>query len=155
MTEQTPTPENLTAYVYLDTCSGQRFVTSEKITRRTLHEFLGEVAIDSAAIKNPLPELPTEPGRYVDRDGDDDWLLHADGRWFRDGSVVFGTRMHAVAPFTRLAPERPQVTVDEIQSAITNIVRTRSFSAARLLSDIHVQDLATKLHATLTNGDPR
>lgn len=112
------TPEHMTAYVYLDTCSGQRFVTSEKITRRTLHEFLGEVAIDPSAIRNPQPDLPTDPGRYVDRDGDDDWLLHEDGRWFHKGSVVFGTRMYAVAPFTRLVRERSKVTRDQIVTAL-------------------------------------
>jgi hypothetical protein len=65
-------------------------------------------------LTNPQPELPTEPGRYVDRTGNDDWLLHEADGWFHEGNHVVPTQARPFAPFRRLVPERPQVTVEQV-----------------------------------------
>lgn len=105
-----PTPDRLTAYVYLDTCSGKWFVANEKIETRTLHEYLVEVAIDPASLANLEPAVPAEPGVYRDRNGLA-WELMANGTWYRMGAMPAYelSLVRASAPFTRLVSEREPI----------------------------------------------
>lgn len=53
------------------------------------------------------PELPNEPGAYIDKDGDY-WLLDRSGNWYDwmrlDEPDVWGGNPQKYAPFTRLVP---------------------------------------------------
>lgn len=66
------------------------------------------------ALTNPQPALPTEPGWYLDSEGDV-WRLKVD-QWWRifDGEPYAA----AFAPFTRLVPERPQVTGPQVRACV-------------------------------------
>jgi hypothetical protein len=79
------------------------------------------------ALTNPQPALPTEPGVYSlpatnqahlgnwHTDGIELHYLNADGNW---SDVGWGNvRENEKRPFTRLVPERPQPTSEEIREA--------------------------------------
>jgi hypothetical protein len=51
-----------------------------------------------------VPDLPTEPGMYLDAE-DDLWRLGADGRWAYEGTSFSSEDATKFAPFTRLVPE--------------------------------------------------
>ena len=119
-----PTPE-LIAHVYLDTCTGQHFVTSEKIEKRTLHEYIGQVTIKPEEVTNPKPELPSEPGWYLDKDNFV-WTLDEAG---------WSLNAHEYAPYTRLVPEKPSVTADEIFNLIDGGVTGPTYTTACEIAD--------------------
>lgn len=74
-------------------------------------------ALLPSELTNPQPVLPTEPGHYLDKDGDA-WRVYPDGVWLALWSVDPEERQDAspegYAPFTRLVPERPQITREQI-----------------------------------------
>jgi hypothetical protein len=131
-----PTPDRLTAYVYLDTCSGKKFVTDQKITTRTLHEYLGEVAIDPAALTNPQQALPTEPGHYADSDGQG-WQLHNDDQWGQVGvhGAIGAADVQRYGPFRRLVVEREPVTRDQVNLAGGGALTVRQINHLHALAN--------------------
>lgn len=82
------------------------------------------LALLSSELTNPQPELPTEPGWYTcDEPGaysGQPWELRADGTWW----VSQGQHHDAqrFAPFTRLVPERPQITREQIRATVGPLV---------------------------------
>lgn len=66
------------------------------------------------------PEMPTEPGAYLDKDGDC-WLLDRSGNWYDwsllDEPTFKGGNPQNYAPFTRLVP---MPTEEQIAYAICN-----------------------------------
>lgn len=70
-------------------------------------------------LTNPQPALPTEPGRYADKWRDEGWLFHASGNWSLDGEPVDEVFARSCAPFARLVPERPEITLEQITEAWT------------------------------------
>lgn len=73
-----------------------------------------------AELTNPQPELPTEAGIYLDKEGDE-WRLEK-GEWIAlwVGDVWERNRQNPAeyAPFTRLVPERPTITRDDVRAAL-------------------------------------
>lgn len=65
-------------------------------------------------LTNPRPVLPTEPGTYIDAGGAL-VSLDADG-WHHAGTWI-GPEMLTL-PLTRLVPERPQITREQISRAL-------------------------------------
>jgi hypothetical protein len=111
-----PTPDRLTAYVYVDGHSGERFVTSNKLGNQNLYEYLGEVSFDPAALRTPESSLPSKPGVYRDRNGLT-WELMASGTWNRMGAILSYdlSIVRKNAPFTRLVSERESITREQIE----------------------------------------
>jgi len=68
-------------------------------------------------LTDPRPALPTEPGHYLDKDGDA-WRVYPDGVWLALWSVDPEERQDTspedYGPFTRLVPERPQITREQV-----------------------------------------
>jgi hypothetical protein len=70
-------------------------------------------------LTNPQPALPTEPGLYVGPDGVRGHVWRVEGRSL--GAFSEAERDEATpadGPFTRLVPERPQITREQVTEAL-------------------------------------
>jgi hypothetical protein len=64
-------------------------------------------------VTNPKPELPTTDDRYVTAAGSLVTLVQ--GHWYWGLSDVLIEHPHELAPLTRLVPEKPPVTAQELK----------------------------------------
>lgn len=106
-------------------------------------------------LTNPQPVMPTEPGIYASSDGMA-WALIEDVGWTRAGSegVLHVESARSAAPFTRLVPERPQITREQGEvaaHALWGSERTDVKDEARLFTRNDLVGLA----AALVDGDDR
>lgn len=86
-------------------------------------------------LTNPQPALPTEPGAFLDR-YNHAVQLDEEGRWW------YGAENYdpsGAGPFTRLVPERPQVTREQIAdhlAACSELPRLSNMDMADSLLDL-------------------
>lgn len=85
------------------------------------------------ALTNPQPALPSEHGRYVDK-LNRLWTLDDDGWRFQNRELHETERVQRYGPFTRLVPERPQVTREQLNRAcLAEEVAAVNFRQARAI----------------------
>jgi hypothetical protein len=72
-------------------------------------------------LTNPQPALPTEPDYYISDELSTVCMLRHTGEWLRfgDGKPAHREFVLDSAPFTRLVPERPQITREQVQTLVT------------------------------------
>jgi hypothetical protein len=90
-------------------------------------------------LTNPQPELPTEPGAYHDARGTLT-VIDPRGKWHGTYGDLINPDI-CPGPFTRLVPERPQVTVEQVVEIMNNLDEGWTASAEKVVA--------------LVNGDPR
>jgi len=73
------------------------------------------------ALTNPQPALPTEPGAYHDARGTL-MIIDLRGNWRGTYGDIINPEL-CPAPFTRLVPERPQVTREQVSRAIADVAQ--------------------------------
>lgn len=97
-------------------------------------------------LTNPQPALPTEPGLYESESQPGlAWTLIATGQWWRPYTDYEAPSdvVNAAAPFTRLVPERPQITREQVAEALR---------VARIAAGDPRHSFADTVHAALVNG---
>lgn len=109
-----PTPEQRAAWKNLQEELRREDLTAIGVSLAVLAPLLPDT------LTNPKPELPNAPGRYQDKFGKSGWLLEDSGQWVYNGVLVTpsGLDPHKYAPFTRMVPERPKVTEDQVQHIV-------------------------------------
>ncbi|KPG86494.1 hypothetical protein AEQ27_04045 [Frigoribacterium sp. RIT-PI-h] len=90
------------------------------------------------ALTNPRPVLPEEQGEYRSASGHLWWL--DSGGWHNTRGSWLDSHARKYAPFTRLVPERPPVTLFEIACAYQDATND------------HMIEDGIKAIATLVNG---
>lgn len=103
-----PTDEQRAAVEWLRGITSDAFPKAEASHAQTLLAALPD------ALTNPQPTLPTEPGLYVDSRGVGGavWRVENNGDMHREGGQ--DEPLRSLAPFTRLTPERPPVTMADL-----------------------------------------
>jgi hypothetical protein len=116
-TEVTPSPELAKGIEWLRLIAHSSMESHE--AAQAILAALPEVAT------NPKPELPSEPGWYLDKDNFV-WTLDEAG---------WSLNAHEYAPYTRLVPEKPPIAADEIFNLIDGGLTGPTYTTACEIAD--------------------
>jgi hypothetical protein len=119
MNDQTVTPEQRAAVEWLRRTADDRSLRLE-LPPEVAHARSILSALP-ASLTDPVPALPTEPGVYtVDPTSVDAWIyrLYEDGQWMYEATRKQVSKHDLPIRLTRLVPERPQITIDELHATV-------------------------------------
>jgi hypothetical protein len=98
---------------------------------------------------DPQPVLPTEPGWYAsEQDPTIAVFLDINTIWWYGADEWDESDVVSHLPFTRLAPERPQITREQVSRAVADVAQQLGVPA-------HTSTYVSALTAALVNGTDR